>query len=349
MTRILHTSDTHLAVDHPERLEALRQVLNLAEQTEADILTIGGDLFDSGQDAEQLRPELRDEFSGRSYRILAIPGNHDHEAYRGDLYFGSDFTILLQSPFEVAAEGGVRFFGVPFTPRLTQEIRLLLRNREEYEGPEVLLIHGSLEAPFEERYAGDEEARYCPITEAGIDALGFDYVLAGHYHNVHEVRLESGATFVYSGSPASVSRNETGPRKAVVVDTDEGTVKTLQLPTFHFDRLELTVEPGQEQKVLERIESWAETRAGRTVDAEVIVEGHTECPEKDFQDSLKAAAGTSKVTNRTRSVERVLAYPLYQQFIQDIDEFQAEKELKNGAKQRILHIFSGLFAQGKIQ
>lgn len=349
MTKILHTSDVHLAVDHPERLEALREVLILAEQEDAELLTISGDLFDSGEDAEQLRPDLRDEFSDRGYRILSIPGNHDHEAYRGDLHFGTDFEALLESPFGFVTEADVRVVGLPYAPRLTDDIRLALRNREDYEGPEVLLIHGSLEAPFEERYAGDEETRYCPITKAGVDALGFDYVLAGHYHNVHEVRLPSGGTFVYPGSPASVARDETGPRRAVLVDTDEGTVETLQLPTSHFDRLELTIVPGQEEEALERIQGWAEKRADRKVEAEVIVEGHTERPEDEFQESLEAASEPLEVINKTLSVGRVLAHPLYKEFIEGIEEAEGEHDLRDGAKRRVLEVFSKLFAQGQIQ
>lgn len=349
MTRILHTSDLHLGVNHPERLEALREVLDVAEQKDADLLTIGGDLFNSAEDAEELRPDLRDDFSGSGYQILAIPGNHDYEAYRGDLHFGTDFEALLESPFAVIEEAGVRVVGLPYTPRLRDEIRLALRNREEFEGPEVLLIHASLEAPFEERYAGDEEARYCPVTKAGIDALGFDYILAGHYHNVHEVRLPSGGVFVYPGSPASVARDETGPRRAVLVDTHEATLETLQLPTFHFDRLELTIDPGQEEEALERIEEWAEKRADRKVEAEVIVEGHTERPEKEFQEALEAAAGALRLTNRTRSVDRVISHPLYQEFIGKIEEVEEEDEVQEGARRRVLHVFSKLFAQGQIQ
>ena len=71
MTRLLHTADVHLRADAPERLDALRECLVLAESTAVDVVTIGGDLFDSPEDAEALRPTLRNELFARAVRVDA--------------------------------------------------------------------------------------------------------------------------------------------------------------------------------------------------------------------------------------------------------------------------------------
>ena len=99
--RILHTSDVHLSREKSETLDALREVLRVASERNVEILTIGGDLFDTEEDADALRPKLRNDFSGNRFKIIVIPGNHDQWAYRRNLSFGSDMRILIKEPFDV--------------------------------------------------------------------------------------------------------------------------------------------------------------------------------------------------------------------------------------------------------
>lgn len=113
----LHTADVHFAAVHPERLEALVTVLVRAESEDADLLTIGGALFDSEVDADELRGELRDRFSDLPFTVLTDPGNHDEEAFREDLFFGEDFTAAVDEPFEhYTVAGDVRLACLPYTP-----------------------------------------------------------------------------------------------------------------------------------------------------------------------------------------------------------------------------------------
>lgn len=349
MARILHTSDLHLSADDERRLAGLDHLLEVAASQDVQLLTIAGDLFDSEEAAERLRPRLRERFSDRDYRILAISGNHDADAFEGDLHFGSDFRPLVGRPFEEIRTGDVRVVGVPFTPSFTQELRLALSQRSPHEGPEVLLLHASFEAPFEDRYSGEEETRYCPVTESGVAALGFDYVLAGHYHNVHQVRLDGGGFFLYPGTPTSVARNELGVRSAYLIDTDTERPEALELETFHYDRLELTVSPGSEADLLEEIREWTASRSGDRVDAEVVVEGHTERPEGAFHRELEEAAGSVSLEDRVQSVERVVEHPLYRMFMDALGDRDAEPPLRQDAERRLLRVFSTLMARGELK
>lgn len=349
MARILHTSDLHLSADSEERLAGLDHLLEVADRREVDLVTISGDLFDSTEAAEQLRPDLRERFSDRSYRIVAIPGNHDPDAFEGDLHFGSDFRPLVDRPYEEIRVGPVRVVGVPYTPSFTDELRLALSQRDPHDGPEVLLLHASLEAPFEDRYAGEEETRYCPVTESGVGALSFDYVLAGHYHNVHQVRLDGGGVFLYPGTPASVARNEVGVRSAYLVDTDRERPEVVELETFHYDLLELTVRPGGEGAVLETVREWAAGRNGALTRAEVVVDGHTVRPEEAFHRDLEEAAGSLPLTDRVRSVERVVEHPLYRMFVEALDDRDVEESLREDVEHRLLRVFSTLMARDELQ
>ena len=91
---IIQTSDLHLNPDKSETIQALEFILGTGKNNSADILTIGGDLFDSAKDVETLRSQLRKIFSGNDFRIISIPGNHDIDAYTRNLNFGEDLKMV---------------------------------------------------------------------------------------------------------------------------------------------------------------------------------------------------------------------------------------------------------------
>lgn len=318
MARILHTADAHLDPDHPERVDALESVLTLAVKEGVDVLTIGGDLFDSERAAEDLRSDLRTLFSGLDFPVLTIPGNHDAAAFRDDLFFGEDFDAAVTEPFGHHAVGSpdasrdeTRITTLPYRAGDPDEALLALADRESHDGPEVLVLHCSLEAPVDST-AGDEgDVRYFPVDRHQLAELDFDYCMAGHFHSAHELALPGGGRFVYPGSPASVTRAEQGRRGAVLVDTEVGSVDRHRLDTFHYDRLDLTVTPGEEAAVLETIDSRATAWAERRVDTEVTVDGFVGVAEGEFHDDLQAASGAFPLDDQTRTVGWLESHGLY--------------------------------------
>lgn len=350
MARLLHTADVHLAADHPERQAALEELLDVAEAEDADLVTIGGDLFDSDRDSEELRPTLRQLFSDRPYHVLTIPGNHDEAAFRSDLLFGESFDAATTEPFEHREIGDVRVTAVPYTAEAVEDVLIALAERDPFEGSEVLLLHCSLEAPFAAASTGDEEARqYFPVTREALADLDFDYSLAGHFHSAHRVELLNGGTFVYPGSPASVTRPETGPRTVALVDTHDGGLEFRRLDAFHYDTLEITVTPGEEDEVIETIAGWVEERQGRDVDASITVTGHVSRDETDFQADLDVASGDIDAVNRTTGVEAVLGHPLFEEFEAKLDRHDVEDEsLEEDVWDRTVRIFSELSTGGRL-
>ena len=353
MTRILHTADVHLSAAQPERSEALSQILRLAEENDIELLTVGGDLFDSEADAEELRVDLRDRLSGLPFSVLAIPGNHDEAAFGDDLFFGEDFRAAVDEPFEYVTIGDreVRLTCLPYTPRPTEELLVDLKSREAFDGTELLLLHCSLEAPFADRTAGDEATyRYFPIGKRTLADLGFDYYLAGHYHSTHRIELPDGGTFVYPGSPASVTRSETKPRSVALLDVDAGTVEFQRLDTFHYDHGDFEVVPGEEERIIQAVESWASERRKRNVDASITVRGHIDMDETSFNAAIDAASGTIPVTDRTTSVGDVLANPLFRSFVEKLGEREIEDDaLRDAVKRRTIRVFSELETQGRFR
>lgn len=352
MTRLLHTADVHLSTDAPERSEALAETLEVAEAEAVDIVTVGGDLFDSERDSDALRPDLRQLFSDRPYDVLTIPGNHDEAAFSADLHYGESVTAVVGEPYEhvTGPDGTVRITCVPYTAAAVDEVLIALADREPFDGVEVLLLHCSLEAPFQDVSEGDEAThRYFPVTRETLADLDFDYYLAGHYHSTHHVELPNGAPFVYPGTPASVTRTETGPRTVALVDTATHQVSFERLEAFYYDALDLTVTPGEADAVLDEIAAWVADRRDRNVDAAITVSGHVAMAETAFQRELDEVTEGVSVENRTTGVREVLAHPLFEEFEGKLEAREFEDEsLRADVRTRAIRIFSALSAGGQL-
>ncbi|MDH5020342.1 metallophosphoesterase family protein [Halobacterium rubrum] len=351
MTRVLHTADVHLTPDDPEREVALRTLLRRAEEADIDVVTIGGDLFDQPESMEQLRTDLRNDlFSDRPFDIVLIPGNHDIDAYRGDVFFGDACTVITEDPFShwTAADEDLRITGLPYRERPNDELLLSLQDREPFDGTEVLLLHCSLDAPFDDYETGDEDTRrYFPVTEDLLSELGFDYYLAGHYHSPHKVSFSTGAEFTYPGTPASTSTSETGQRRVSILDLAHG-IDFETLETHHYAAREFTVTPGNEERLLGDVAGWADQHASDSAEASIHVDGFIEVDEDEFHEELTAAAAPAAVTNETRSVEHVLSHPLFRSFQEELQEMDWEEKTNEKVTDRTLEVFSQLSARGKI-
>lgn len=358
MVKILHTADLHLAPDAEERIAALETVLSKAEQKEVGLVTIGGDLFDSELAAEQLRETLRETFSDRPYSILTIPGNHDVAAYQSNLFFGDSFLPATDSPFGFFEIKDTRITTLPYTSQATEELLISLRDREPFDGTECLLLHCSLEAPITRNIGDEDERRYFPVKKEELAELGFDYYLSGHYHSPHRTTLSNGGTFLYPGTPASVSRKETGRRRVTYIDTEDGQAVQLEaIDSFHYDSLELRVTPATEDTVLDEIESSVAQWETRDVSPEITITGFTEMSEDEFADAVSNASDDITVSNQTRTVEHILTHPLFEAFQTRLDDRNKLQSIEERADYDIdrfqedvweetLEVFADLAAEG---
>lgn len=252
--RILHTADLHLQSEGDDRWNALQTVVKVAGNENVNLLIISGDLFDSGVDAESLRPGIRGVFSDTGFDTIVIPGNHDRDSYGEGLYFGDKVTILSNtSPLERYED--VRIVGLPFEQITSRELLSRIRSLKEVLTPErknILLYHGELlDVFFSRDDFGDEgTGRYMPLKLSYLEGLNIDYVLAGHFHSKFLVRrLESGGYFVYSGSPISITRRETGRRKVNIFDVGNPP-EEYKIDTPHFEEVSITLDPTDEEHPL---------------------------------------------------------------------------------------------------
>jgi DNA repair exonuclease SbcCD nuclease subunit len=346
--KILHTADVHLRQDDSETVEALKQVLNKAEELNVDLLTIGGDLFDTSEDAEALRPELRELLKGNSFDILAIPGNHDEDVYRENLRFGNDLEVLTDKPYATREFGDVEIIGVPFQSSMDDELFSALKENSN-DQTQLMLLHCTLDIGFQSGGVGEEEGEYFPITKATLAELDYNYVLAGHIHSTdREVPLDNGGTFIYPGSPVSHSTKETGRRKAILIDTEEDNVSSVSLETFYHDSYSKMVRPGEEDEVVNEIEEWVNQRKEDHCSLTVSVDGFVDRDENEFYEELEDVAGPAEISDSFRSVSPVLEHPLYQRFMEKLEE-KDDLEEEEAVEDQVIRVLSQLLAQNKVQ
>lgn len=262
--KILHTADIHLREYGDDRWNTLQKLIEIAKQENVEILVISGDLFDRDIDAEGLRNDIRQIFSGAGFKIVLALGNHDSDSYKSGMYFGEDAVILtdLHEPFEYK---GLMIWGLPFEPiegeKILSKLRLLARDLTK-DHKNILLYHGELlDAFFSRKDFGDEgEGRYMPVRLSYFKDLNVDYVLAGHFHSKFDTwRLENenGGYFVYPGSPISITEREIGQRKVNIFEVG-GPPREYLLNTPHFQEVSIEFDPSAKENPIEEVKKCLE-------------------------------------------------------------------------------------------
>ncbi len=318
--KVIHTSDVHLARDRPERLRALDAVLALAAQREADLLVVAGDLFDSDAEARALRPELRSRFTGTGFTTIIAAGNHDRRSYAAGLDYG-DAVVACGGDSPIALNhGGVLVVVQPYTDlpfdRLAPELEALAEDCVNA----LLVIHCTLDFPdLDAGQFGDEgSARYLPVTSRALGQLGYSRILGGHFHNHRLQQLGDACTFLYSGSPVSVTARELGRRGVYLLDTETGSIERLQLDSFHRVRERVVLVPGQVAAGLERLESRLAELAHHEAAMEVEVTGFVDVPEVEVGrrlQLLRSKHPSLELETSYRDAKAALEHPLYGRFL----------------------------------
>jgi DNA repair exonuclease SbcCD nuclease subunit len=320
--RILHTADLHLAFNKPDTVKTLNKLLETAENKGVDILTIGGDIFDSPEDASRLRTEVRERCSNLSLDVVAIPGNHDADVFKQSFDLGTHLKVLRNDPYDKVECGEVTIIGVPFRSSLTSELFSTLQDAGGADNIRILLLHCTLDLGFGQSTASDEaESRYFPIELETLGRLNYEFVLAGHIHARFATEdLTNGGRFVYPGSPMAHSRAELGPRHAALIDTETGGIEPIELDTPYRDRRVFSVTPGNQETIPIELAEWVAGEDPDRASLEVTVEGYVDFDEKAYNDRLRKAAGLAALRSDVESATAVLEHEIYQGALDRLDD-----------------------------
>lgn len=253
--RILHTADVHIKDVEDLRWLALCQIIHTCRVEKVDFLVISGDLFDNRAKARQLRPKIRELFSGNPFHTILVPGNHDAEAYPEGTFLGDTVTIIdnLLKPLEFH---GVFFWGFPYKDLLEEEVLAYLHHAASIapaNATHILLFHGELLdiTGTWDHYGEETRKRYLPVKLAYFQTLPWHYILAGHFHSNFDVhQFRKSGYFVYPGSPVSITRREVGLRKVNLFDIGSAPAP-YPLETPYFEKIELHLTPFQKENPLQ--------------------------------------------------------------------------------------------------
>ena len=158
--------------------------------------------------------------------------------------------------------------------------------------------------------------------------------------------------FIYSGSPVSITRKETGKRRACIIDTSlKGRERAYSIPldTFYFDEIRLILKSGKELETLEELEQELGTYNIRNVNLTINLEGFISISEKEINEKIKKIIGKYKehkdnirLIENYRDVRDVLNDPLYAMLKSKLDGKDFSQEVKDKIDEGVAFQFSQL-------
>lgn len=347
--KIIHTADVHLHSSYPRRMQALEIITELGRAQNIDLLLIAGDLFDDHHQAELLRGKVRRLFSNLPYKVLAIPGNHDERAFSEESFHGNDFLALTEKPFTIHDFLDCRIVAVPYADGSFAPLAQGLRTATAPDRKNILMLHCTWSLPHytSQDYGGDD-LRYLPVTEENLQGLGYDFILAGHFHtNYRQRRLPCGALFVYPGSPVSISSREQGRRSVNIID-HQGCHQHL-LDTWYCHSLDYNLDINNTAAVLDELRREILQHPDNLCELSINISGYIGGNEKELHKMLEgilAGRINTSLDTSYRSAGKIYSDPLFMRFQQCLDQAEVT-EHRAEMETMLIDAFSQLLAEGK--
>lgn len=273
MLKIIHAADLHLdspfAGLSPEqaalRREELRslpdRLADLANEEQADLVLLAGDLLDSQRLYRETADLLARALGRIRAKVFIAPGNHDPYTAVSPyaLPIWPDNVHIFTSPLPEAVplpELNCTVYGAAFTAE-QREDSPLSHFTATGNHLNLMVLHGNTQG-----------RDYAPISPADIAASGLDYLALGHIHQ-HSGLQKSGATFwAYPGCPEGRGFDELGNKGVLILSVEKDSVQMrlhpLSLRHYQITDVDLTgcsdplaaitaALPGQTQSDLYRI------------------------------------------------------------------------------------------------
>ncbi len=194
--------------------EALQNLVSLCQERGAQILTLGGDLFDhSDQPNPVPRRRLREALENIPETIVAVArGNHDHLDSRFPQISYPDNVFEFHGKAKTCDVGWVQLHGISYSTQHVRESLLPRYPPASQDHFDIGLLHANV---------GNNPAHlpYAPCTVDDLVTHGYDMWLLGHIHK-RQV-LSEDPLIIYPGNLQGRDAGETGPRTAEVIDVDE--------------------------------------------------------------------------------------------------------------------------------
>ena len=226
MTRIIHCADLHLTSGEEKEysLSVLDEILTITDHEKAEYLIICGDLFDSFDDAVNLRAEFRSRIKPISShcQILFVPGNHE-DLGKGNRSLSSldlgNLRACYTNPFELITYPKVEFVCIPNQDNYRDyHVWPVATEKRAFR---IALAHGLVSGI--NIYAGPESEEGGSVGTIDPDLFtrfGVDYAAMGHIHSRRN-EWYSQTRISYPGSSRVWRRGEAGPRGFNLIKIDQ--------------------------------------------------------------------------------------------------------------------------------
>ena len=249
--RIVHCADVHLETTFPSTrggaarraalADAFVRIVDEALERKADVLTIGGDLYESERAGPQTVRFLLEQFARFGKPVYVAPGNHDPHSptsllARADVPENVRiFNEAAWRPYPLAED--ITLFGFGHTP--AEPGRPFETARFERGGVQLALVHGS-----DEQGCPPNKRATAPFNKAEVIASGATLLLTGHYHGGYTATERGRPVFAYPGSPEPIKFGENPTHGALLVTISGGRAEVKTLPTARTRLLELACDLG---------------------------------------------------------------------------------------------------------
>jgi DNA repair exonuclease SbcCD nuclease subunit len=237
--KLLHTADWHLGKRFPSfgkeqgkklaraRLEALEQILLVAERRAVDAVLCAGDLFDDPLPEQEWWEEVAACLQKRKWKdrpLFLLPGNHDPFVSHSVWAKGHKFRSLLpewahvvdREDFEFALPNNAVLYAVPCLSQAgqcdpTEKIPVRAVGDERIR---IGMVHGST---FD---AKGWQTNF-PIAADAVLKRGLDYLALGDTHGFRFVPPDRKLPpTIYPGTPEPTAFDERDPGQVAVVFID---------------------------------------------------------------------------------------------------------------------------------
>jgi DNA repair exonuclease SbcCD nuclease subunit len=295
--RIVHTADNHVDLSYQryadeiqarlkaERIDSLRRVVRGANERQAHVLVVAGDLFDRAKAAASTIGEvvkILKEFEGQE--VLVLPGNHDHcgdasgglwHTFRDQVDTGRIRVLDQPTLHSMEIDGQILdFYPCPCTSKTssTNAIGWVRTARRDPNAIRVGIAHGNVEG-----LGLDDDDRYFNMTTAELESAGVHCWLLGHIHKPSPTQGGTGACTVFmagSSTPESVRRSSVGG--AWCIDLDQNGVtrfERFRTGALSFHRLTRTFGGPDIEAALAGIENEINSLEVKSTVIDLVFEG----------------------------------------------------------------------------
>lgn len=219
--KVAVTADLHLTRRdvHPERFEALEDILRQCQQAGVQALIFAGDLFDQTLQNYAEFEDVYQSFANSELTVVIVPGNHDHDVTAAAL--SREGLAVISEPQTMPLGQSLQLLLVPYEHGKTMGEAIAAFADQIVEDRWILVGHGDwaqgLRSP--DPY---EPGVYMPLTRADLDVHRPLKALLGHIHRPYD-----GPVVHYAGSPCPLSINETGLRRFLLYDSESHELHSL--------------------------------------------------------------------------------------------------------------------------